>query len=88
MQWKVPSEHTVDNKQYAAELQIFHGQPANKNMVVLSYLFDTDIQAIQSAREAKNAAAKEKDPKAKLIPVKTKTCFVESFKFTKFNGAS
>jgi len=47
MQWKVPSEHTVDNKQYAAELQIYHGQPSNNKMVVLSYLFDTDMNAVK-----------------------------------------
>jgi hypothetical protein len=28
MEWKVPSEHTINNEQYAAELQVFHGVDA------------------------------------------------------------
>jgi carbonic anhydrase len=28
LQWKVPSEHNIDNRQVAAELQIYHTQRA------------------------------------------------------------
>lgn len=43
LQWKWPSEHTIDNKQYAAELQIYHTQRVTTNKVALSFLFSTDM---------------------------------------------
>ena len=41
--WKVPSEHTVDNRQLAAELQIFHVQYATNRQVAYSILFDKEL---------------------------------------------
>ena len=42
-QWKVGSEHTVDNRQYSAELQIIHKQFATRRKVIMSILFDEEI---------------------------------------------
>lgn len=42
-QWKVGSEHTIDNRQYSAELQIIHKQFATQRKVIMSILFDEEI---------------------------------------------
>jgi carbonic anhydrase len=42
-QWKVGSEHTIDNRQYSAELQIIYKQFATQRKVVMSILFDEEI---------------------------------------------
>lgn len=44
MLWKAPSDHTVNNRQYAAELQITLTQLATDREVILSILFDTDLE--------------------------------------------
>lgn len=53
--WHVPAEHTIDNHQYAAELQLFHSQYATNKIVAMSYLFDTDLElvGVSSKKEAK-----------------------------------
>lgn len=43
MQWKYKSEHTIDNRQYAAELQLYHKQYATNKQTVLSVLFDDEL---------------------------------------------
>ena len=43
MYWKVPAEHTVNNKQMAAELQIFHIQYATNRQVAFSILFEEPV---------------------------------------------
>lgn len=43
MQWKTKSEHTLDNRQYSAELQIYHKQYATNKQLVISILFDEEI---------------------------------------------
>jgi len=48
MLWKIPSEHTLENRQMAAELQIFHQQYATNKKVTLSFLFDTELVAQES----------------------------------------
>lgn len=50
MQWKVPSEHNVNNRAYAAELQIFHTQRATDRSVALVILFDQELHEIQGSR--------------------------------------
>lgn len=47
MLWKVPSEHTIANRQYAAELQVYHVQFATNRKVALSLLFDTELTILQ-----------------------------------------
>ena len=51
-QWKVPSEHTIDNRQYAAELQIIHKQFATRRKVIMTVLFDEEI-FLRSNNQAK-----------------------------------
>ena len=43
MDWKVPSEHTINDRQLSAELQIHHVQYATNREVVLSILFDKEL---------------------------------------------
>lgn len=42
-QWKVGSEHTLDNRQYSAEFQIIHKQFATQRKVIMSILFDEEL---------------------------------------------
>ena len=44
MLWKAPSDHTVNNRQYAAELQVTYVQYATNREVILSFLFDTELE--------------------------------------------
>jgi carbonic anhydrase len=44
MLWKAPSDHTINNRQYAAELQVTYIQYATNREVILSLLFDTDLE--------------------------------------------
>ena len=46
--WKVPSEHTIENRQLAAELQIFHVQYATSRQVAYSILFDSEKAALNA----------------------------------------
>ncbi len=48
--WKVPSEHTVDNRVFSAELQISHRQFATQRKVIISVLFDEEIYLKASAK--------------------------------------
>ena len=50
MTWKTPSEHTVNNRQFSAELQIFHTQPDNDRSVALSILFDDELADVLGKR--------------------------------------
>lgn len=43
MRWKVSSEHSIDNHQYSAELQIVHKQFATNHQVIISVLFDEEL---------------------------------------------
>ena len=43
MVWKYRSEHMIDKKFYAAELQVYHVQFATNRQVALSFLFDQDL---------------------------------------------
>jgi carbonic anhydrase len=43
MMWHVPSEHTLNNRQYAAELQVYFVQYATNRKVALSFFFDKDL---------------------------------------------
>jgi carbonic anhydrase len=51
VQWKVGSEHTIDNRQFSAELQIIHKQFATNRKVVISILFDEEIFIKASPKE-------------------------------------
>jgi len=51
--WKVPSEHTVENRQLAAELQIFHIQYATSRQVAYSILFDMELAQLQQSKKLK-----------------------------------
>ncbi|TNV76240.1 hypothetical protein FGO68_gene15681 [Halteria grandinella] len=50
--WKTPSEHTVNNRQFAAELQIIHKQFQTNRRVVLSILFDEELSLLPSKSSA------------------------------------
>ena len=47
-QWKIKSEHTIDNRQYSAELQIINKQFQTNRKVILSILFDEELSLIPS----------------------------------------
>ena len=68
MLWKVPAEHTVDNKQFAAELQVYHYQLASNRIVALSLLFSLELydEALNNGIDIR----------------RLKTCFVEAFDFS------
>ena len=54
MLWKIPSEHTLDNRQFAAELQVYFMQSATNRRVALSFFFDTELEnAVTDARRLK-----------------------------------
>jgi carbonic anhydrase len=48
MLWKVPSEHNVNNRQYAAELQVTFVQYATSRQLIISFLFDTDLEQAET----------------------------------------
>lgn len=53
MIWKVPSEHTINNRQVSAELQIYHVQYATNRQVALSILFDKELALKGDAKSLK-----------------------------------
>ena len=44
MSWRIPSEHTLNNRQLAAELQITHVQAATNKQLIMSVLFDIELE--------------------------------------------
>jgi len=61
-------------------------------MVVMSYLFSTDTTYVKEQGRLKKSSIDESgnskfnNKEVKFVATKLKTCFVESFKFAKFNG--
>ena len=53
MVWKVPSEHTINDRQLSAELQIYHIQYATNRIVALSILFDKELALKGDAKKLK-----------------------------------
>ena len=53
MVWKVPSEHTINDRQLSAELQIYHIQYATNRQVALSMLFDNELALKSDANSLK-----------------------------------
>ena len=53
MLWKVPSEHTIDDRQLSAELQIFHVQYATDRQVAISILFDNELSLVSDTKSLK-----------------------------------
>lgn len=49
MLWNVKSEHTINNHQYEAELQIYHKQFATNKIAAISILYDLELTLNTSA---------------------------------------
>jgi len=43
MLWKVPSEHSIDGRIFAAELQVTFVQYATDSQLIISFLFDESL---------------------------------------------
>lgn len=47
IEWHVPSEHTIDDHQFDAEMQLYHTQYATNKEVAMSFLFDKELELIR-----------------------------------------
>ena len=53
MIWHTPAEHTIENRQLAAELQIYHIQYATNRQVAISILFDKELALATDEKKLK-----------------------------------
>ena len=53
IRWKVGSEHTIDNTHYSAELQVVHTQFGTNRQLILSVLFDVNLDILKKLTKPK-----------------------------------